>query len=165
MMKKLWIILACTLLLCGCSAEQTLETLSDTYFQPAKSPQEIDLTLPQEAAAQAVQSDKEEKLYLCDGYVLTVQTFSAGDLNDTLLQLTGRGRDQLTLLQTQQGEAKCYETVWSAAGETGDQIGRALVLDDGSYHYAVTVMADAGLAGQLSDTWQTVFDSVNLYTD
>ena len=110
-MKKLWIALVFAVLLCGCSAEQTFETLSDMYHQPVITPQTIDLTLPKEASAQVVQSDTEEKLYLCDGYVLTVQTFSSGDLNHTLQQLTGRNLEQLMVMQTQQGDAKCFRTV------------------------------------------------------
>lgn len=164
-MKKLCVVLLFALFLCGCDADQTFETLSDSFLQPAVAPRQIELSLPKEAAAQAMQDDAEGELYLCDGYVLTVQTFLSGDLDGTLRELTGRSREQLTLMQTQRSNVRCYETVWSAAGENGDQIGRVKVLDDGSYHYAVTVMADAGQAGALSDTWQAVFDSFSLYTD
>lgn len=164
-MKKLWIVLPVVLLLCGCDAKQTFETLTDSLLQPSVEPQSVELALPQEAATQVMGSDTEGEIYLCDGYTLTVQTFSSGDLDGTLRELTGRDQDQLTVLKTQQVNAKCYETVWSAAGETGDQIGRLKVLDDGNYHYAVTVMADADLAGQLSDAWQTMFASFSLHTD
>lgn len=165
MVKKLLIVLAfAMLLLCGCGAEGNFETMTDIFSQPAVAPRQVDLALPQEAAAQTVQSDTDGELYLCDGYVLTVQTFSSGDLDATFRELTGRSREQLTVMQTQSADVKCYETVWSAAGEIGDQLGRLKLLDDGNYHYTVTVMADAASAGQLTDTWQAVLNSFDLRT-
>ena len=68
-------------------------------------------------------------------------------------------------MQTRRGSADCYECVWTGAGEGGDQMCRAMVLDDGRFHYAVTVMAAADDAGDLAKTWQTIFDSVKLSTD
>ena len=58
-----------------------------------------------------------------------------------------------------------YEYVWSTPGEAEDQICRGIILDDGFYHYAVTVMADYSQAGELQETWQSVFESVVLSTD
>ena len=166
-MKKLWIVLVLVMLfLCGCSAEETFETLSDIWAQPAMATlREVELTLPKDAAVQTLQSDAAGKLYLCDGYILTVQNLPAGDLSRTLVQLTGRTQEQLTLMQTKRDALDCYETVWCAAGEGGDQMGRALILDDGNYHYAVCVMADAAVAGELTPTWQQLMNSVSLRTD
>lgn len=164
-MKKFWIVLALALLLTGCSAQETYETLSDDYLQPAMAQlQQVVLTLPEEAAVQSMENDTAGKLYLCDGYTLTVQTVDGGDLDRTVRQLTGFSKDQLTVMETERNGVKRYQCVWTAAGEGGDHVGRALVLDDGSYHYAVTVMAQSAIAGELAQTWQDIFDSVSLST-
>jgi len=120
------------------------------------------MKLPSEAVAPVLQSPDAGKLYLCDGYVLTVQTFDGGDLDETMRQVTGFSREQLTCMQTQSGDIKRYACVWSAAGEGGDHVGRAVILDDGSYHYAVSVTADFASAGELAQTWQELLNSVTL---
>ena len=52
-----------------------------------------------------------------------------------------------------------YHKVWTAAGEGGDQLGRAQILSDGEFHYVVAVMADCTASGTLAETWQALFDS------
>ena len=41
-------------------------------------------------------------------------------------------------------------------------MGRAAILDDGSYHYVLTCMTDASNAHALQESWQTLFDSFTL---
>lgn len=164
-MKKLWIVLslAMTLFLTGCSIADTLETISDLYDVPVMAQmQQVELALPKEAAVASMENPETGKIYLCDGYTLSVQTMESGDLERTLRELTGFERSQLTLMQTKRADADCFECVWTGAGEGGDQMNRTMVLDDGYYHYAVTVMAPADDAGKLAQTWQTIFDSVKL---
>ena len=117
--------------------------------------------VPEDATVCTMESG-EGTMWLCDGFTLTVQTLAGGDLNRSLQQLTGFTEDQLTVMQTKQGDIKRREFVWSAAGEGGDQVGRAVILDDGNNHYAVSVMADAEKAGKLTQTWQKILDSVTL---
>lgn len=162
-MKKLWAVLILATLLAGCGAKQTFETVSDLNDVSAMAQmQQVELSLPEEAATPSMENPDAGKLYLCDGYTLTVQTLESGDLDKTLRQLTGYGRSQLTLMQTNRNGIDRYECVWSAAGEEGDQIGRAVILDDGSYHYSVTAMASAQRAGEFTAIWQEIFDSVKL---
>lgn len=162
-MKKCWILLLLTLFLTGCGAQQTFETVSDVLDMAAMAQmQQVSLVFPEDAAAASMENPDAGTIYLCDGYTLTVQTMEAGDLDRTLRQLTGYGREQLTVMETQQDNAARYECVWSAAGEGGDQVGRAVVLDDGNYHYAVTVMADFAAAGDLTAVWQEILSSVKL---
>ena len=85
-----------------------------------------------------------------------------GDLNATMRALTGFSREQLTVMETERSDFKRYDCVWSTAGEGGDHVARAVILDDGYYHYAVTVMADFASAGELTRTWKTILDSVSL---
>ena len=161
-MKKICVILAVILLLSGCAAKETFETVGDENIQQvAGAAQQIQVVLPQEAAAQTVQNEYGQ-LYFCDGYEITLQTMEAGDLDRTLRQLTGFGADSLTVIETGLTAAARYDCVWTAAGEGGDMVGRAAILDDGSYHYCMTVMAAEEDAGALRDTWKDLFDSFTL---
>ena len=151
------------LFLTGCSAQQTFETLLDGYDVPALAQMEqVQVSLPEEASVMTMDAGDTGKLYLCDGYTVTVQTMLSGDLQQTLQDTTGFGPAQLKLMETRTQEAVRYDCVWSAAGEGGDQIGRAAVLDDGSYHYVVTAMADASVSGELTKAWNDLFRSIKL---
>lgn len=162
-MKKIVVVLFMALLLTGCSAQQTLETISDAFDVSAMAKtQQIQLSLPEEAAVESMENEDAGKLYLCDGYCVTVQTMDAGDLDRTLRQTTGFSKDKLTVIKTRTGDYSRYDCAWTATGEGGDQTCRGVVLDDGYYHYVVTVMADANKAGELSATWQHILDSASL---
>ena len=162
-MKKCWIIGLLALTLCGCGMQETFETVSDVYEVGALTPlRELSVSLPEEAAQLVLQSQEAGTLYFCNGYTVAVQTLDGGDLNKTLYSVTGYGENALSPLTTRRQDATCYECAWTAAGEGTQQIGRAVILDDGSYHYAVSVMADAENAGQLRKTWDSLLTSVRL---
>ena len=162
-MKKLWIVLALGLVLSGCGSQETFETVSDLYAQPVSAIlQQVVLDIPQDAVAAVMQSDSEGTMYLCDDYTITVQTFASGDLNKTLQTATGYGKDKLQIMRTHANNAKRYECVWTAAGEGETQVGRTCVLDDGSYHYVLTVMAAEKQAGALMQTWNALMESFRI---
>ena len=147
----------------GCAAQPVFEMISDQLDTPVIAPmRQLQVTLPKEATAPTLQSEETGMLYLCDGYSLSIQTMEAGDLDATMRSLTGFSREQLTVMETAKHGIKRYDCVWSAVGEGGDQIARAVILDDGSYHYAVTVMADFASAGDLAATWKSILDTVCL---
>ena len=152
-MKKLCILLLCFLLLTGCTAAETFETVADVYGeQNLSEPKQVLLSIPEDA--QVIAGDG-GMLYLCDGYEITVETLQSGDINATLRQLTGFESDDLTVMETAQMGQNRYECVWTAAGEGGDMVGRVAVLDDGCYHYCVTVTGTAENAS-LQETFQTL---------
>lgn len=162
-LKKCVWVLALVLLLSGCGAEETFERVSDVNAAPVLAGDcRLQVSLPEEAALASMEADDGSKIYLCDGYSVTVQTLSGGDLDRTLRQVTGFGRDSLLVMETAGDGYKRYECVWSAAGEGEDQVGRAAVLDDGEHHHIVTVMAGYTQAGDLSSTWQHIMDSATL---
>lgn len=162
-MKMFAIVLVLSLLLTGCGAVETFETVSDDMVQSVMGPaREVVLTLPDHAASPVINTDDGGKLYLCQGYVLTVQTLQSGDLDRTVRTLSGFGRDAVTVMETALRDVKRYEWVWTAAGEGGDQLARALVLDDGSRHYCLTAMAQAQASGELEAEWESVFSSFAL---
>lgn len=162
-MKKICVCLLMGLLLTGCAARQTFETVEDWYYESAVSAGVIRVDIPEGAAAAAFGSDA-GSIYLCDGYTLCLQTFPGGDLEATLQSVSGFSRDRLELIQTSRQGMQRYDFVWAAAGEGGDQLGRASVLDDGHHHYVLSVMAPAESAGEYEQIWQGIFASFSLDT-
>lgn len=162
-MRRFCCVLIAALLLSGCAAQTTFETVADVADVPAMSQmRKLEITLPKEATTPTLFSEENGSLYLCDGYTISVQTMEGGDMDRTLRQLTGFAKADLTVMETELDGIKRCSCVWSAAGEGGDHVGRALVMDDGAYHYAVTVMAEFSKAGDLSAKWKELFDSVKL---
>lgn len=161
-MRKYVLLASLALLLTGCGAE-TFETVSDDLIQPVMgSVREMEVKLPDHAASPVVNSIDGGKLYFCDGYTLTVQTMSGGDLNKTVQNICGFDRETLTVIRTKDQENTCYEWVWTSAGEDGDQLGRAMVLEAGNYHYCLTAMAHAEDAASLQPEWDQLFSSFKL---
>ncbi len=163
-MKKGWImaVLAAGLMLWGCQAETTLETIADEWVQSVMAqPREIAVNLPDGALAPVLDSDSEQ-VYLSDDYEIIIETLTAGDLNATVESLSGYSRDKVTLIQTQQGDATRYEFVWACAGENGDRLGRGVILDDGNYHYCMSVLRDADTTKTSQVVWSDVFGSFSL---
>ena len=150
-------------LLSGCSGRQTVETVNDEWLLSAMAPQkEISVKLPAEASKSVLAAEDGSELYFCDGYILTLQTVPAGDLDRSARTLCGYGTDRLTVMQTKVGGLKRYDWTWTSAGEGSVQVGRAAVLDDGDYHYCLTAMADEAKGGSLDAQWETVFSSLAL---
>ena len=161
-MKKLCMMLALVLLLCGCGAEQTLETIADEMVISASAqPREILLTLPEETLLPAMETEH-GRLYLCNGYDVAVQTMESGNLDATVRQISGFGAEDLTIIQTSAGEYTRYEFVWTSAGELGEQVGRAEILDDGSYHYVLNTIAPAKTAEEYREIWNGIFESFGI---
>lgn len=161
-MKKIWLVLVLLLFLCGCGVEETMETIADEWVVPVMAqPKSIRLAVPGEASVCTMESDT-GRLYIGDCYEIAVQTLSAGDLDATLRSLTGFSGDELTVLRTTDGNAKRYEFVWTAAGERGDRLGRGIILDDGDYHYCLTVQRDMELPRDCQVVWSEIYQSFGL---
>lgn len=162
-MKKVVCLIFAMALLAGCQQPKDLETLSDSILQP-ELPQskEIFLQLPEDAAKAVLEAAGTGTLYLCDGYSVAVQTLPAGNLDATLREVTGYGREKIQLWEKKEGNVSRFVCVWTAAGEGGDQMGKTTILDDGHYHYVLSIMSDAENAGELAETWQQIMDSFNI---
>ena len=160
-MKKILLILAAVFLMSGCTATvfETVDDLNDV--QAMAKPATLLLDIPDEAAAPAMEGAS-GKLYFCGDYDIAVEVNPSGKLDSTLQTLTGFTKDELRLVQTNRCGVDCYESAWSAAGEAGDHVGRVLILDDGSYHYCVSIMALAENAGAYADAWNEILESVAL---
>jgi hypothetical protein len=156
---KKWMICVLIMLLSGCGAYGVPETVSDTLDFTVMPAAGILFDMPADASEAVFSTEEAGSLYLCDGYTLTVQTLPGGDLNRTLETVTGYEAQKLTVLELEREELSSYRTVWSCAGEGGDQLGRAMILGDGTYHYVLSVMAPAEEVPALTETWNALFDS------
>ena len=159
-MLKKWITIGiCAFLLTGCAAP-TFETLGDIPHQQvaAPVPQKVVLTLP-EGAVQAVWAAEGDTMYLCEDYTVHLQTMDAGDLKRSIRSLSGFDPENLTLVKSTCGDHDRYEWVWTAAGEGGDAVYRCALLDDGDFHYALTVTAPATTAGTLTEEWTKIMST------
>ena len=149
------------LLLSGCGSEETLETVSDEIVPVLAPPREISVRLPDNAVTPVLESDTEQ-VYLSEDYEIILETRSSGDLNSTITALTGFSPEQLTVMHTSPDGIERYEFVWVCAGEAGDRLGRAVVLDDGCYHYCMTVLRDGENPKMSQIVWNDVFSSFSL---
>ena len=155
-----WLVVLLALVLCGCRTQETFETISDEPVEQVMAiPREISVRLPDSAVAPVLESE-ERQVYFCEDYEIVIETLASGDLDATLRSISGFGRDQLTLMQTQWQDVTRYEFVWAAAGEEGDRLGRGVILDDGKYHYCMSVLRDADTVTQV--VWRDVFASFAL---
>lgn len=151
-MKKIWILVLVLVILTGCSAKQTMENVEDVYASVANQDrQSISLDLPSDAVLTMVNGDR--KLYCCKGYEIHIETISSGDIDATLRMLTGYDRSYLTVMEISAKDNMRYECVWTAAGEAGEIVGRTVILDDGNYHYCLSILSSADDAGSLQETW------------
>ena len=157
-MKCLLIMIA--LLLCGCGARETMETISDEPVQAVMaSPREITVRLPDNAVAPVLEQEAQQ-VYLSEDYEIVIETMASGDLDATIRSISGFDRQQLTVMETQWDDVSRYEFVWTATGERGHRLGRGVVLDDGTYHYCMSVLRDADAVSQV--VWRDVFASFSL---
>lgn len=161
-MKKLAVMMLCVLLLCGCGARETFETIADEMvFAERVQPRQISVDLPDNAIA-PVLGGEGAQLYLSEGYEILLETVASGDLGATVRSISGYEKEKLTILETLQEDTARYEFVWASAGETGDRLGRAVILDDGSYHYCMSVLRDADKGEKSQIVWDEVFGSFRL---
>ena len=162
-MKLLIVALLAGLLLSGCSVPGGVETVMDSYDIPVSNiNREVTLTLPEGTAQAVMESGTGGSLYVCDGFLVSVCTLPGGDMKRSVKTVTGFDESALTVMQTLQDGYKRYDLAWSAMGEGKSQTCKAVILDDGEAHYAVTAMCDYEKAGVLNDKISEVLDSVML---
>ena len=161
-MKKGLLLLLLGLCLTGCAKQETMETIGDEWVQPVMAaPREITVRLPDGAIAPVLKSDTEQ-MYLCDDYQLLLETRDAGNLAGTVQAVSGFPMEDLTVLHTERDGIDRYDFVWVCAGETGELAGRAAILDDGTYHYCLSVLRNAADTKKTQIVWSDVFQSFGL---
>lgn len=163
-MRVFLVLLICILCLTGCGAVQTFERIEDSAAVPvmAKASQ-LELTYADLEEA-LVFDNGNSKLYMCDGYSVILQTLEGGDLGRTVREVTGLDKEKLTLMKTDNNGIITYQCAWSAVGEGTDRICRAAILDDGAFHYAVTVMTNSGNMAAITKAWSPLLETLYLST-
>lgn len=157
--KKLWFALIFPLILAGCGSRETMETIADPVVElVAPKPAQVSVRLPDDAVVPVLESQREQ-IYTAEDYEIILETLSAGDLTSTVRHLSGYEPEELTILETAQDDGCRYEFVWAAAGEKGERLGRAVVLDDGSYHYCLSAVWDADSQKNTQIVWEDLFSS------
>lgn len=161
-MKRWMFLLLFGMLLCGCAAEPAWETVSDDLAAPVMATaRQVQVELPEEAGAAAFESDN-GKLFFSDDYEIAIETLNAGDLDATLRHISGKGRENLHPVQTKQGDCLRYDFVWTGEGDEGTFTGRGTVLDDGVYHYCLSVVRPLEKAENSQVVWRRVFQSFDV---
>lgn len=156
-MKIVLVCLGMLLLLTGCGAQPVMETVADEWQVPVLAEsKEIWVELPNDAALQTFGGQDGSKLYVSGDMTICLQTLSSGDLDRTLRETTGYGKDQVALMEW----GNVCECAWTAAGEGGMQVGRTRILEQDGYHYTVTVMAPEDSRRQ--ESMRLVLDSMTL---
>lgn len=158
-MRKMIVVLISVLMLAGCGSTQTLETIADEPVLAVSAEQrKVKVELPDDAAVMTMSCDN-KTIYLCGGYEICFEVLDAVDLDRTIKQVTGFHEEYLTVLKTGYEGFSKHEMVWSSAGETGDYLGRAVVLDDGDHHYVLSALAPADMVQNLEGQWEEMFAS------
>ena len=160
-MRKAFCLLL-MLLLAGCRTEETFETVTDEQVMPVMAQRRhICVELPGETSLPVMGNDN-GRVYLCDDYEIMIQTMEAGDLEKTMQSISGHERADMTVMETFSDDISRYEFVWASLGEKGDRTGRGVILDDGSYHYCMSVLRNADPAEKSQINWDQVFSSFSL---
>lgn len=161
-MKKWLCLLVTIFLLAGCGTQETFETIADEAVERVMAePQQILVDLPGDVLAPVLKTEGEQ-VYLCQDYEIIIETRAAGDLSATVEALSGFSPDQVTMVTSAQETGERHEFVWACAGESGDRIGRAVILDDGNYHYCMSVLRDAESQKVSQISWEDVFSSFRI---
>lgn len=161
-MRKYTLLLLIALLLSGCTGEETFETIADEWAAPVMAqPREVTVHLPDNAVAPVLENDGQQ-VYLSDAYEIMIETLSAGDVDASIQALTGYNREQLCVMETCRENVTRYEFVWTCTGEEGQRLGRGVILDDGNYHYCMSVLRDAQDSTSAQIVWNDVFSSFRL---
>lgn len=161
-MKKVLLTMVMCAALAGCAKAPVMETIADELVpaEPAAARQ-VTLELPPEAAS-PVWETEEGICYRWEDCDILLQTLPAGNLDATVRQISGYSPEQLTVVKSAPSDARRYDLVWSSMGQEGEMVGRAAVLDDGNYHYVLTVLSPAESVQNREEIWETLFQSFAL---
>ena len=141
-MKKLWILMAAALMLAGCAEEAPVfETVGPLAYRQEDLPAAgvIQVYLPSEA--DQTETEAQARIYQWENHEVRLDTMKSGDIQATMQALTGLAPERLTVMKQKKGDMTFYETVWSTTGDSGVLCGRALVADDGAYHYCMSLLS------------------------
>ena len=158
-MKKLCLLLTLAVLLCGCNKKDYETRAAPCGVEEITAPGVISIDVPDGLSAPVMSTQEGDRLYIADHYEVSLQTMAGGDIDATLKSCTGFDSSRLTLLETAKDGLKRYDCAFTALGEAAQTVGRLTVLDDGNYHYVLTVITDGAYGAEMTAAWQQLSDS------
>lgn len=143
MRKLVWVfLLMMVLTACGEETEPVFETIGEVEYDAVSAePAPVSVWVPEDAVAEAMADETAGECYVWENCELRVETVAGGDIRRTMENLTGISAENLTVMEYERGGIQIYQTVWSTTGEEGIFLGRAMVADDGNYHYCVSLLS------------------------
>lgn len=157
-MKKACMFFLVMVLLSGCGKgkyEVRQAPCGTEVETPA--PGVITICVTDEMSTPVMNTQEGDRLYIADNYEVSLQTLAGCSVEETLKNCTGFDRSKLMVIETQKDGMKRYDCAWSAVGEGTQFVGRTTILDDGDFHYVLTVTGDDGET--VADAWQQLADS------
>jgi hypothetical protein len=169
--KWAWLPL-CALLLAGCAAEPTWETVNDTIEDAAtvaalgEEPYQIIFSVPMDAVLETFsQSDTRTVYTQADGeYEIEAMVLPTASIDEVVAELTGFAPDAVQTIKTERFSMPEYRFVWYSSSDEGGYLCRASVLTDAEYSYALVFSAREETGTTYRDCMNEVMDSFGLYT-
>ena len=160
-MKKGIAFVLLLMMLTGCGTEPEFETMGNIQYEPEVIPQAgyISVMIPAAAAEEVMADSTLGKRFTWDQNEIRLETLEAGDLARTLRMITGMDPEKLTVISQKRDGMNTWQTVWSTSGEDGILVGRALIADDGYYHYCMSL-----LSPEQTDSAEVYEDLVSTFT-
>ena len=161
-MKKLCVWILAAVLLAGCSSQSYETRAAPCAAEPVATAGTICIRLPDGVSVPTLSTQTGDRIYIADDYEVCLQTMEGGDISTTLKSCTGYDRSNLTVLETEKDGMKRYDCAWTAAGEGTQTVGRMTVLDDGNFHYVLSVTAPADSAQSMLSAWTELSESFQI---
>jgi len=161
-MKKFCLMFALTMLLCGCGKQDYEVRAAPCGAEETAAPGVISIYMSDELSAPVMSTPEGDRLYIADHYEVMLQTLAGGDIDATLQSCTGFDSRKLTVIETAEDGLKRYDCAFTSLGEGTQTVGRLTVLDDGNYHYVLTVTADRAYGAEMTAAWQQLSDSFQI---
>ena len=160
-MKKVYMLFLMVLFLDGCGQKNyEVRQVPCGAESAEQTPGVISICVTDELSAPVMNTQEGDRLYIADEYDVSLQTLSGGNIDETLKECTGFDRSSLTVIETQKDGMKRYDCAWSSSGEGAQCVCRTTVLDDGNFHYVLTV---TGCDGEtVADAWYKLSESFTI---
>lgn len=157
------------LLLISCSVKGIYveECISDTLIVESKPEYLITAEIPAEMLTAVSSEDGNRKIYTHtdDDYEIITDIFTAVDLDDALVQLTGCDAQQLSPLELHRFPFDEYRYAWTCSGESGELACSGTLLFDGTHYYALSIHCKADLQKQYQEKFSHILSTVGLQSD
>lgn len=161
-MKIGLLLLITALVLSGCTAEPTFETIGNVWenSHAEELPASIEFGLPDDIVMEVMESDDNCRSYQIGDWMLWTEICNGGDIAATMKMLTGM--EDAEMISHPSGMYSCHETAWAVTEEEGEYVMRAAVIPKGAYHYCLSMKAPVEDARQMGEVFSQILENVYL---